>query len=101
MLDREAYGLAGRLADPANREQQDHGGDRYEDVVEPGEQPELFLIGNGRTPAFDISAQRVGGFGGERARGNRVVELLLAVHVDFPPCAPAKLRPSVLFSQYS
>ena len=40
-IDDQADALADRLADPADREQQDRGGDRDENVVEAGDQPEI------------------------------------------------------------
>ena len=50
-----------RLADPADREQQDRRGDRDENVVEAGDQPELLFVGNrDRALAFDMRAERVG-----------------------------------------
>ena len=46
VADHEAGGLADALADPADREEQDRGGDRDEDVVEAGEKPELLFVGD-------------------------------------------------------
>ena len=66
-VDRQADRLADRLADPADREQQDRGGDRDENVVEAGEQPEmLFVDGRRRAAGVRNAAKRRRGFGAER-----------------------------------
>ena len=79
--DDEPGRLADALTDPADREQQDRRGNRDEDVVEAGDEPELFLVGNdGRALALDVRAQRVGRFRGHRPGSHGVVNLLLAVH---------------------
>ena len=58
VADEQPGGLANALADPADREQQDRRGDRDENVVEAGDEPELlFIRDGGRALAFDIGAQ--------------------------------------------
>ncbi len=79
-VDDQPGRLADRLTDPADREQQDRGGDRNENVVESGQQPELLLVGDRRSLARDIGAQGIGLLGADHAGGDCVVKLLLAVH---------------------
>ena len=63
MIDRRPGVLADPLADPADGNQQDDCSDGYEDVVEPGDQPELLFIDCGRrTLSLDEIAQRSRGF---------------------------------------
>src|SRR6185295_14910397 len=57
-FNREIRRLTEPLADPANREQQDRGGDRDEYVIEAGDEPELLFIGNGnRALLLDMRAK--------------------------------------------
>ena len=68
-----------RLANPADREQQDRRGDRNENIVEAGDQPELFFVGDrGRALGLDKTAKRGRGVGADHARGDRIVKLLLS-----------------------
>ena len=56
-------------------------GDRDEDVVEAGQQPEMLLVDHRRLPPLgDEVAQRIGLLGGQRAAGDRGVEIAFAVH---------------------
>ncbi len=72
------------LADPANREEQDRCGDRYEDVVEAGQEPELLFVRDRAVALLlHMRAQRVRVLGADHACGNGVVKLLLAVHAAF------------------
>jgi hypothetical protein len=72
---------ADRLADPADREQQDRAGDRDEDVVEAVDQPKLFFVDRrGRPIGVEEVAKRCGGGGVDRPRGDGLVEILLVVH---------------------
>ena len=57
-------GLADRLANPADREQQDDAGDRDEDVVEAGDEAELLFVDRRcGAIAVEIIAERGGGGG--------------------------------------
>ena len=77
----QAERLADRLADPADREQQDRGGDRDEDVVEAGEQPELLLVDRWqRAAGVRRRCEARSRLGAERARGDGLVEIVLAIH---------------------
>ena len=85
-LDDEPVRLADPLADPADREQQDRGGDRDEDVVEAGDEPEILFVDRGEARwLVDEGAKRCGGLGADRARSHGLVEVVLAVHGQYPP----------------
>ena len=57
-VDGRAGALADPLADEPDREQQDRGGDRHENVVEAGDEPELLLVRSRQAPLpFDKGAQ--------------------------------------------
>ncbi len=74
------------MADPAHREQQDRAGDRDEDVVEAGQQPEMLLVHHRRLPPRgDEGAQLLGLIGAQRARRDGSVEIAFAVHGYVPP----------------
>src|SRR6185369_4161956 len=90
--DEEAGRLPDRLADPADGEQQDRRGDRDENVVEAGDEPELLFVRNGRRALrFNIFAKRRCVRGADDAGGDGVVELLLAVH-SCPPVGGGTLQ---------
>src|SRR5438874_5489765 len=77
--------MADALTDPADREQEDCCGDRHENIVEPGEKAKLLLIRNSaRALALDICAQRARCLFRDHAGRNRLVQLLLTVHVCPP-----------------
>ena len=83
-VDDQPERLADRLTDPADGEEQDRRRNGHEDVVEAGQQPELFLVGDRRRALpFHMRPQRIGGFRADHAGSDRVVELLLAVHPRF------------------
>src|SRR5204863_6928522 len=99
-IDDETHRLADRLADPANREQQDRRGDRDENVIESGDQSKLLFIDRGRSALLvDVSAQAVGGLGADRTGCDGLVELILAIHVK--SSLKPKPKGGVLFCQYS
>ena len=74
-----------RLPDRRHREQ-DHGcGDGDEDVVEAGDEAEMFLVARGRGLARgNVRAQRIGGLGSQRAGGDRVLQVLVGIHGTLP-----------------
>ena len=86
VIDDEANRLARRLADPADRKQQDGAGDRDENIVEAVDQSKLFFVG-GRAGALSVDecAERDRGIGADGTRRDRLVQILLAVHDHFPP----------------
>jgi hypothetical protein len=84
----EAEPRTDRIADPGDRDQQDHGRDADEDVVEAGQQPEVLLIHHRRcAQARDMGAQRGGLSGRDHAGRHGTFQIGLAVH-GRPPCRP-------------
>ena len=53
----QAQRLADRLADPADREQQDRAGDGDEDVVEAGDEAEMLFVDCGRGPLLSTKVR--------------------------------------------
>ena len=73
------------MTDPTDGDEQDHRGDRHEDIIEAGQQPELFLIHlRGMSSRGDIIPKAGCLLRGHRACGDGGLEIAFAVHGLLP-----------------
>jgi hypothetical protein len=69
------------VADPGHGDEQDDRRDRDEDVVESGQQPEMFLVDDRHmAPGRDEIPEACGLLGGQRPAGDRSFQIAFAIH---------------------